>query len=896
MSLSLSSSNSLSATSQFETFQKGDILASDGGSYARLESPLINGYSLVVDSTKRQGVKWSALAGTGENNTLVSVTSGGESINSTKLGVALRTKGVKAGVGISVISDSTDLTISSTTQPGLFFQGVWNGTTNVPTLTNTPQVSGNYYICSVAGSTILNGINDWGINDWVVSNGTVWQKIDNSEIPINDAITTTNTLWSSSKISTELSGKAPLIHTHSYSDVLENSTNNTPISLRTQSNKNFSSGWESGGVVSVNGINVNVSAGSGYVRINASETSDLVFTTWNALVGLPMVDNVVNYVYANFSGSLNAFVTTTTALENETTSILLATVFRSSTSLTISNNVKRHSVNSAMKTQQRMLQLNSIEYQSGSNLVYDNLNLRFSVGTGYWWRSLNQMTVNAFVLGSSFTYYTRNVSLVFVPSTVTVFQNLTFDNNGTQTTLAGGKYGVHFVYLFESGAVALVSGQASYNDTNSARSASPPTILPPLLYHAWYLARITFEKSKVDQNAGEIFIDMSFSKSTSSGGGGGAVLSLATLTDVTLTTPTNNQLLQYSTGTSKWINATVAVGEANTSSSAGGTASLVLAKVGVNLPFKGLTAGTNVTLTNNANDVVINSTGEVNTASSVGGTVSLVNAKVGVNLPFKGLTAGTNITLTNNTNDVVINSTGGAATTISIDPACPFLSAFLVGSNYTLSTRAHETIRIGLNAGGVSGTQNAFGISFGDNSGKTSGVENLAIGPSSMGGTSQTKNSATAIGILSGYTNLGTRATVIGFSTGFTGSGDDSVAIGSYAATSATAPFTVSIGNRANFSAPNVNCIVINATTTALNGLNTTPGCFINPIAGKNQSPESLYYNNSTKELTYERAGQLPRFTTAQRLALTGLQPGFLCYDTDLLQLGLWSGITWRMI
>lgn len=43
-------------------------------------------------------------------------------------------------------------------------------------------------------------------------------------------------------------------------------------------------------------------------------------------------------------------------------------------------------------------------------------------------------------------------------------------------------------------------------------------------------------------------------------------------------------------------------GEANTSSSAGGT-SLVLPKAGTDLPFKGLTAGANITLTANANDV-----------------------------------------------------------------------------------------------------------------------------------------------------------------------------------------------------------------------------------------------------------------------------------------------------
>jgi hypothetical protein len=37
-------------------------------------------------------------------------------------------------------------------------------------------------VVSTAGSTNLNGITDWGVGDWAIFNGTVWQKIDNSEV------------------------------------------------------------------------------------------------------------------------------------------------------------------------------------------------------------------------------------------------------------------------------------------------------------------------------------------------------------------------------------------------------------------------------------------------------------------------------------------------------------------------------------------------------------------------------------------------------------------------------------------------------------------------------------------------------------------------------------------
>jgi hypothetical protein len=65
---------------------------------------------------------------------------------------------------------------------GLSYQGTWNATTNTPTLASSTGVNGYYYIVGTAGSTNLNGITDWQIGDWLLFNGSVWQKIDQSEL------------------------------------------------------------------------------------------------------------------------------------------------------------------------------------------------------------------------------------------------------------------------------------------------------------------------------------------------------------------------------------------------------------------------------------------------------------------------------------------------------------------------------------------------------------------------------------------------------------------------------------------------------------------------------------------------------------------------------------------
>jgi hypothetical protein len=63
----------------------------------------------------------------------------------------------------------------------LNFKGTWDAATNTPTLASSVGVKGDYYYVSVAGNTDLNGITDWQVTDLAVFNGSVWQKIDNTD-------------------------------------------------------------------------------------------------------------------------------------------------------------------------------------------------------------------------------------------------------------------------------------------------------------------------------------------------------------------------------------------------------------------------------------------------------------------------------------------------------------------------------------------------------------------------------------------------------------------------------------------------------------------------------------------------------------------------------------------
>jgi Chaperone of endosialidase len=104
---------------------------------------------------------------------------------------------VQTGNNVSV--SAFNLAASS----GLAYQGLWNASTNSPTITSSVGTRGYYYIVGTAGATTVNGISTWNVGDWIIfSNTGVWQRIaggvGTSLSITND--TTTNTAYNLSMV------------------------------------------------------------------------------------------------------------------------------------------------------------------------------------------------------------------------------------------------------------------------------------------------------------------------------------------------------------------------------------------------------------------------------------------------------------------------------------------------------------------------------------------------------------------------------------------------------------------------------------------------------------------------------------------------------------------------
>jgi hypothetical protein len=94
-----------------------------------------------------------------------------------------------AGVTVSNVGGAATVVIPGPgPSTGLNYQGLWDATANNPALSSGVGTAGDFYIVSIAGTTNLDGINDWQVSDWAIFEGGVWQKIDNHDIPAYNTV------------------------------------------------------------------------------------------------------------------------------------------------------------------------------------------------------------------------------------------------------------------------------------------------------------------------------------------------------------------------------------------------------------------------------------------------------------------------------------------------------------------------------------------------------------------------------------------------------------------------------------------------------------------------------------------------------------------------------------
>lgn len=87
-----------------------------------------------------------------------------------------------ANNGVATLDSNGLIPTSQLPVSAMEFKGTWDATTNTPTLADGTGNTGDTYRVSVAGTQNLgSGSTTYAIGDWVLYNGSIWQRVVNSE-------------------------------------------------------------------------------------------------------------------------------------------------------------------------------------------------------------------------------------------------------------------------------------------------------------------------------------------------------------------------------------------------------------------------------------------------------------------------------------------------------------------------------------------------------------------------------------------------------------------------------------------------------------------------------------------------------------------------------------------
>jgi hypothetical protein len=248
-----------------------------------------------------------------------------------------------------------------------------------------------------------------------------------------------------------------------------------------------------------------------------------------------------------------------------------------------------------------------------------------NVGTGtglvYQSNTAGAVTLRSILAGTLISV-TNNTNDITIATTAEIN---TASNLGTGSGLFSGKVGsdLQFKSLKVSGALSISSDATSvtisYTDTDTVTSVANVGTGTGLVYQ-------------------------------SNTGGAVSLRSLLAGSNITIINNANDITI-----------AATSSGEANTASNLGTGTGIFSSKVGSDLQFKSLIAGSGTSITNTATEITItNNVVQGFTAVSNLGTGNVILGGTVPTITAKSLVAGTNVTITNDANSITINSTGAA--------------------------------------------------------------------------------------------------------------------------------------------------------------------------------------------------------------------------------------------
>ena len=277
-------------------------------------------------------------------------------------------------------------------------------------------------------------------------------------------------------------------------------SNSSWTTVQHMQNVFHSAGWITGGNVTDDGDGtISVALGTGLIRALNDDVETLYFFDWAAEAGanVALVDNDINYIYAEYNSGAPRVIATNTESADYHTNVLLGLVQASGTSLHI-NTVDKHTVGDHASRMIRRLKDTMAFSQVTGGILSATGTLGIQVTAGEFWQGLTEFSTNSFDSGSgTFSYWhiASPTGFIQIADQQTISATQYDDGDGTLGTLSNNKYGVHWVYMEVDSHIDVLYGRGDYT-LSEAEDAQPPATVPePITTHGFLISKIIIKKS-----------------------------------------------------------------------------------------------------------------------------------------------------------------------------------------------------------------------------------------------------------------------------------------------------------------------------------------------------------------------------------------------------------------
>jgi hypothetical protein len=263
-----------------------------------------------------------------------------------------------------------------------------------------------------------------------------------------------------------------------------------------------SSGVTTGGTITDDADGtITVSLGTGLIRATNSSVAELLYFDWAAEAGanVALTDNDMNYVYVEYNAGSPQVIATITKRTEEQTNVFLGSVYRSGTTLHITETTCNLVNDAILHLSTRLRETQPFAHVSGG-IISETGTRNLAITAGDWWENLANFTTSSTDTSAAGTFsyfYDDGASGWTTVASSTQIDNTQYDDgSGSLATLDNNKYGVHWVYLGQDSEVYVIYGTT--NDTLIvAKNTGTPSNLPPHFAeaHARLVGRIIIGKS-----------------------------------------------------------------------------------------------------------------------------------------------------------------------------------------------------------------------------------------------------------------------------------------------------------------------------------------------------------------------------------------------------------------